>query len=48
MSKDFRDLNERIVDTIESNPENEIQRTWEEIVNLLNIITMTARDHIPI
>ncbi|KAJ4439974.1 hypothetical protein ANN_08105, partial [Periplaneta americana] len=46
--RDLRDLPERIIEAIESIPEDMLQRTWQEIVYRLDIITVTAGAHVEI
>ncbi|KAJ4452325.1 hypothetical protein ANN_03850 [Periplaneta americana] len=44
----LRDLRERIIEAIESVPEDMLQRAWQEIVHLLDIVTVTAGAHVEI
>ncbi|KAJ4431180.1 hypothetical protein ANN_19777 [Periplaneta americana] len=44
--RDLRDLRERIIEAIESIPEDMLQRAWQEIVHRLDIATVTARAHV--
>ena len=44
--RDLRDLRERIIEAIESIPEDILQRTWQEIVHRFDIVTVTAGAHI--
>ena len=44
--RDLRDLRERIIEAIESISEDMLQRTWQEIVHRLDIVTVTAGAHI--
>ncbi|KAJ4446658.1 hypothetical protein ANN_13355 [Periplaneta americana] len=46
--RDLRDLRERIIEAIESIPEDVLQRAWQEIVHRLDIVTVTAGAHIEI
>ncbi|KAJ4450456.1 hypothetical protein ANN_01881 [Periplaneta americana] len=43
--RDLRDLRERIIEAIESIPEDMLQRAWQEIVHRLDIVTVTAGTH---
>ncbi|KAJ4433016.1 hypothetical protein ANN_15273 [Periplaneta americana] len=43
--RDLRDLRERIIEAIESIPEDMVQRAWQEIVHCLDIVTVTAGAH---
>ncbi|KAJ4432398.1 hypothetical protein ANN_21017 [Periplaneta americana] len=45
--RDLRDLRERIIEAIESIPEDMLQRAWQEIV-CLDIVTVTAGAHVEI
>ncbi|KAJ4427803.1 hypothetical protein ANN_25456, partial [Periplaneta americana] len=44
--RDLRDLRERIIEAIESIPEDMLQRAWQEIVHRLDIVTVTAGAHV--
>ncbi|KAJ4438140.1 hypothetical protein ANN_14079 [Periplaneta americana] len=44
----LRDLRERIIEAIESIPEDMLQRAWQEIVHRLDIVTVTAGAHVHI
>ncbi|KAJ4429596.1 hypothetical protein ANN_21781 [Periplaneta americana] len=46
--RDLRDLRERIVESIESIPEDMLQRAWQEVVHRLDIVTVTAGAHVEI
>ncbi|KAJ4447897.1 hypothetical protein ANN_09906 [Periplaneta americana] len=45
---DVRDLLERIIEAIESIPEDMLQRAWQEIVHRLDIVTVTAGSHVEV
>ncbi|KAJ4430999.1 hypothetical protein ANN_19592 [Periplaneta americana] len=46
--RDLRYLRGRIIEAIESIPEDMLQRAWQEIVHRLDIVTVTAGAHVEI
>ncbi|KAJ4435905.1 hypothetical protein ANN_18525 [Periplaneta americana] len=44
----LRDFRERIIEAIESIPEDMLQRAWQEIVLHLDIVTVTAGTHVDV
>ncbi|KAJ4451079.1 hypothetical protein ANN_02517 [Periplaneta americana] len=46
--RDLRDLRERVIEAIDSIPEDMLHRAWQEIVHRLDIVTVTDGAHVEI